>query len=410
MSTLGFRLRSMGLAGSVLILAAPAAADTTTIGDVTAALGYSSNPFDRLDGLSSGFGRLSAFGLHSWKSATGSTILSGYFENTSYLNQYGSKQIFYAKGHTVQQLSPKVTIFGDLGISGDFAGQLSNRVTNVPSQPPVTEPGNPLPPTSNNPDAFGLSGREYRFDGHVGTSIQTSARGAFSASAGAERITFSGLNKPPSYNTFTGSLGYTREVSERASLGGTVYLQRQDFQRSDYANIVNPTLTAHLLLSETLTANAGVGVLLIHEQNGGLGNDSTAMSFSGELCNETPGSRLCGRLARDAQSALGTPFGSQAGRAAITTTLGGSYYHRLGAKGTLQASLSAVRYSAAQSLNGEKFQTTYISAVVEYDRKLGRRFSTGVTVGGRKLFQDGADPDADLNGSAFLRYRLGSVQ
>jgi hypothetical protein len=409
MPTLRFCLSSLALAGAAFALSTPAAAETTTFGDVTAGLGYSTNPFDQINAHSSGFGRLSVFGLHGWKSATGSTTLSAYGENTSYLRDYGSKQIFYLKGHTEQQLSPTASIFGDLNFSGDFAGQLSNRLTNVPSQPPVIEPGNPLPPTDNSPDVFGLSGREYHLDGHVGTLIQTSTRGTLSGSIGAERLMFSGENSPPGYNIYTGSLGYSHQVSERTGLGGTVYVQRQDFQGGDYANIANPTLTAHILLSETLTASAGGGVLLIHNHVAGSDDNSTALSFSGELCSSAPNSRVCGRIARDAQSALGAAVGNQTGRAALTTTLSGNYFRQLSANETLQASLSAVRYSSTEAVAGEKFRTTYVSAVVQYDRKLGRRFSTGVSVGSRKLLRDGTDPDADLNGYVYLRYRLGSA-
>jgi hypothetical protein len=220
---------------------------------------------------------------------------------------------------------------------------------------------------------------------------------------------FAGVNSPPSYNIYMGSVGYSHQVSERTSLGGTVYLQRQDFQAGEYANIANPTVTAHFLLSETLSAQAGAGVLLIHEHRQDLDNDSTAASFSGELCNEGANSRVCGRLARDAQSALGAPFGNQSGQTALTTTASADYYRRLSANETLQASLSAIRYSATEVVAGEKFSTTYISAVIGYDRKIGRRFYTGVSVGARKLSRPGTNPDVDVNGYLYLRYHFGAL-
>jgi hypothetical protein len=266
-----------------------------------------------------------------------------------------------------------------------------------------------LPPTDNSPDTFGLSGREYRLDGHVGTAIRTDPRGTFSASIGAERLMFTGKNSPPSYNIYIGSVGYSHQLSERTALGGTVYLQRQDFQGGDYANIANPTVTAHFLLSETLTADAGAGVLLIHEHRQDFDNNSTAASFSGQLCNQGANSRLCGRIARDAQSALGAPFGNQSGRTALTTTASGDYYLRLSPNETLQASLSAIRYSATEALAGEKFSTTYFSGVVGYDRKIGRRFYTGISAGARRLSRPGTDPDTDLNGYVYLRYHLGAL-
>ena len=38
-------------------------------------------------------------------------------------------------GTATQSVSPTVTVYGDLGFSGDFAGQLSNRLFSVPSGP-----------------------------------------------------------------------------------------------------------------------------------------------------------------------------------------------------------------------------------------------------------------------------------
>jgi hypothetical protein len=409
MRGLRLSISSLALAGALLAVEQPGAAATTSYADITGGLGYSSNPRDQVNGESSGFGRLSVFGLHQWASATGQTTLSGYGESTSYLRDYGSTQIFYLRGHTAQQLSPTVSMFGDLNFSGDFAGQLSNRLTNPGQPPPPPDTGNPLPPADNTPDAFGLSGREYRLDGHIGTSIRTGPRGTFSASLGAERLMFSGDQSPPSYNIYIGSVGYSHQLSERTALGGTLYLQRQDFQGADYANIANPTATAHFLLSETLTANAGAGVLLIHEHRQGFDDNSTAASFSGELCNQGATSRLCGRIARDAQSALGTPLGNQSGRATLTTTASADYYLHLSANETLQASLSAIRYSATENVAGEKFRTTYFSGVVGYDRKIGRRFYTGVSVGARKLSRPGTDPDTDVNGYLYLRYHLGAL-
>ncbi len=411
MTRLAFRacLPAIAIVGSFVVGGAPTLADTASFVDLTAAAGYASNPFQRIPSRSSVFGRLSAFGVQQWRSEKGTTSISGYVEDTTYARDYGSKQIFNLNAHTSQAVSPTVTVFGDLSATGDFAGQLSNRLTYVPSSPPVTEPGNPLPPTSTNPDVFGLSGREYTLTAQGGASIRTSPKGTLSLSAGAERLIFTGLGSPSNYTIFYGSLGYAQQISERSTLGGTVYLQRQEFKGGDYANIVDPSLTFHSQLSETLTADAAVGVLFIDEHHSGVTHNSTSPSFSAGLCSTTTSSRFCGRFARDAQSALGTPIGNQTGEAAISTRLSADYYRKLSAASTIQASLSAVRYSATQALNEQRFHTDYISAVVGYDHKIGHRLAAGASVGIRKLSQPGPDPTTDLNGQVYLRYRLGDL-
>jgi hypothetical protein len=408
------KLRSISaavLAGTILVGAAPAAADTTDMLDIEAGLGFSSNPFLRIPSQSTAFGRLSLTGLHSIRSEKGTTTFRAYLENTSYVRDYGSKQIFDLNAHTDQAVSPTVTVYGDLDFSGDFAGQLSNRLIGVPSQPPVVDPANPLPPGTTNPDLFGLQGRQYRLSGNVGASIRSGERGTISLSGGAQHLFFTGRSSPDDYNIFFASGGYTTQLSERTSVGGTLYLQRQDFKGSSYSNIVNPTLTLHTQLRPSLTADAGVGVMIVNRHDNGDSSTYVTPSFSAGLCSNTKFSTWCAHISRDAASALNSGISTSGGTTTITTSGSLTYFRRLGEKDTLQASLSASRYSSPSRLStsSNNFSTTYVSGVVGYDRKLGQRWATGVNGGVRKLFQDGPDPKLDLNASIYVRYRLGDL-
>jgi hypothetical protein len=390
--------------------ASSAGADTASFVDLELGAGISSNPLLQLDGRSSGFGRISAFGLHEWRSELGSTKLTGYVESDTYLKHYGSKQIFDLKAHTDRAVSPTVKVYGDLDFSGDFSGQLSNRVISVPDQPVVPDPSNPLPPTSSNPNLVGLAGRQYRLLGQVGTAIQSSSKSTVSLGAGAERLFFTGANKPANYSLFFGNVGYSHELNERTSLGGSVFVQRQDFKGSDYANIINPAVKLRTQLRENLSVDLAAGLLAIDQRVAGEKEHSVSPSFSAALCSEGTVSRLCGRFSRDAQSALGTALANRGGRASVTTSGSLDYYRRIKTGEAIQASFSGVRYSAPDNLAGEKTGSTYLSAVVRYDRKVGNRLSLGAAVGARKLYQGGPDPDLDFNGTLSLRYRIGDVQ
>lgn len=400
------KLRGTILAGVLLAAGTAAGSETITYVDLQAGLGASTNPFLRVPSSSSAFGRLSASGLHSWTSERGATTLTGYVENTSYLHDYGSQQIFNLAAHTNQRLSPTVTIFGDLGFSGDFAGQLSNRFLTVPSQPPVVEPGNPLPPVTNNPDLVGFSGRQYRLNGQVGASIRSGARGSISLSGGAERAWFP-RNGDANYNTYFVSGGYAQQVSERTSAGASLYLTRQDFQHGDWANIVNPVGTLQTQLTESLKASATFGVMAIDQKTAGQKDRRVTPSFSGSLCKSEQLSNLCVHVSRDAQSGLSSRIVGGGGEATVTTTAGVDYYRRLSADSTIQASFSGSQYSSSAVANNSRFTTTYVQGVVGYDRKVRSRLYAGVSGGVRKLFQDGKDPDTDFNANVYLRYRLG---
>lgn len=413
------------LAGALLATASGAAADTPTSDsqssgtytanyvDLIGSLGYSSSPGFG-SGESSAFARVSAYGVHSWTTERGFTSLTGFVENTTYFNHFGSRQLFDLGAHTRQEVSEKVTIYGDLGFTGDFDGQLSNRLPTVPSQPPITEPGNPLPPPSTSPDVFAFTGRNYRLFGDLGATIRTFERGTLSLTLGAQRSWFPGSSNVDNYNTYHGSIGWSTQVSERTSVGATVYLQHQDYSQGGWANVVNPVATVHTQLSESLTADGSIGVLVIEQRSFGSTDHRVSPSFSGSLCSTTTVSGFCVRVQRDANSALSSRIANFGTNATINTTGTVDYYRHLGPYDTIQASLTATHYDSASpsssSPNGNNFTTTYLSAVLGYDHRIGHRLAIGVSGGARKLYQTGPDPKLDLNANVYLRYRLGDVQ
>ena len=219
--------------------------------DLEAGLGYSTNAFLGFDAESSIYGRISATGAHSWISETGVIGIRGFIENTTYFQGgYGSKQIFSLGASTTQQLSPTVSIYGDLGFSGDFGGQLANRFVYGPTGPVVPDPANPIPDPTVNPDLFGITGRQYRVNGDAGVSIQSGARSSISLSGGVIHAFSSGSNEAGDYTTFHGSGSYARELSERTRGGVSLTVARQNFRSGGWSNTINPALFASTQLSE----------------------------------------------------------------------------------------------------------------------------------------------------------------
>lgn len=411
------RFASTAAAAALFAVGTPGAARTTDSLDLEAAAGFSSNPTLQFDARSSAFGRISGLGVHSWITERGSTTLTAYLENTTYLKDYGSKQLVDLSAQTTRSISPTVSVFGALGFQMDFAGQLSNRLIHVPvtpivpTPPEVTVPVNPLPPVETNPDLLGFAGREYRFNGSVGASIRMS-RGVLTLSAGAQRATFS-KDSSSDFNSYFVNGGYSQQISPRTSLGGMLSLQRQDFHGGDWANIINPTVTAHTNLTETLVGEAAVGLMVIDQSTAGDHTVRYTPSFSGSLCSSGERSQWCARVSRDAQTAVGSRIANGSGSPTISTSASIDYSRRLAERQMLQASLSLVNYTNASNsnnLNNFRVRTTYLSAVVGYDRGIGHRLYAGIQGGARKLFQVGPDPDLDFNANVYLRYRLGDLQ
>ena len=142
--------------------------------DLSASLGYSTNPLLRTSGSEGSFlGRVSARGVSAWSGELSSSSISGFVEGTSYFNDYGLKSIFSVNGNTTRQVSETVRLHASGGVSGDLSGQLSNRFLYVPTAPEVPDPTVPFPPTVEDPDLFSFSGRTYRIYGQAGASIRT---------------------------------------------------------------------------------------------------------------------------------------------------------------------------------------------------------------------------------------------
>jgi hypothetical protein len=404
------RLAAAVAAGNLAAVSSPAVGQTVTFLDLTAGVGYATNPFLRTDGSEgSGYGRLSAFGSHRWLGERGSTALTGFVENSTYFTDHGSKQIFSLAADTTQRASETVNLYASASFSGDLGGQLSNRFVSVPAAPDIPDPTAPPPVTVEDPELFDFGRRSYRLAGQAGASIRTSEHSTVTISGGAHRAWFSSGDGDfasdfvDDYTTLFGSVGYDRVLSERTAVGVRVNVSRTDYDGSDDNTVfINPELTARTTLSENWSATGAIGVTLARVDSGGDDNSSTNLSFRGSLCRSGETERFCGNVSRHAQN-------SAVADLVTTTSVGFDWFKRLSEDQTLQLSASASRYST-KDVFGDDFNTHHLRAAGNYDHRISNRLFAGVSAGLRSLSRDGPDPDMDVTGSGYLRYRFGDVQ
>ena len=383
----------------------PANKRTTTFADILGSAGYSSAPAFGSNNGSSIFGRISLNAFHSWNDERGGTSITGYVEDTTYLRGgYGSPVIFRVAAQTQRKVSEKVSVFGGVGVSGDIGGQLSNRFTT-----PVGTPPGVVPPPEGNPEFINLSGRQYLVNGDAGASIVTSPLSSVSISAAASHAFFTGSNSALDYTTYQGSLGYTRQLSERTSGGVTVTVEHQEYRGGNYSNVVNPTLTLGTQLAPDIRLNGSVGLLAIYVHRAGANAHSYSPSFTASICKSGEKSQLCASASRTAQAPLAIESAQSSRSAAATTSFNLSYSRKLGEKETIRALVTATNSSRVDVLNQGQFRITYVTGLVSYDRKVGNRLYAGVSGGVRKVFQTGPDPRTDFNASLYLRYHLGDI-
>ena len=372
--------------------------------DITANVGYSSNPFLRVEDDSEGsaFGRLSARGVHAWSGPRHFTSISGFIEGSTYFNDYGVESIFSVEGETQQKVSERVTVFGTAGFSGDLSGQLSNRFLYTPELPQVPDPTIPPPPTVEDPDLFAFAGRQYRLFGQAGASIRTSERSNVSISGGAQRVFFSGDSGLSDYTTIFGNGAYDYSLSERTTIGLSVNASHTNWDdNGDSSTILNPAFTVRTKVSEYWDISGGIGVSFSNVERSGDSDSSTALSLFGTACRTTRDERLCARVSRYTQAASSSSL-------VTTSSIGIDWSKRLDDKSSIQLSASVARYISEDDIIADD-KTTHARLAASYSRRVNQRLSAGADVGVRALRSPGPNPDTDVSGSLFLRYRLGDL-
>jgi hypothetical protein len=223
-------------------------------------------------------------------------------------------------------------------------------------------------------------------------------------SSGLERSIFRGLDDT-SFWSIPASVGYNRRVSSRASVGGRVAVQYTDYNGPESFWTVTPQLTASLLLSERLILSGALGASFAAVDDGTRTRRSTGLSASASLCKSGERTQFCGRASVDQRVA--TVAGPSK-----SVSAGLDYSRRLDADSTLQLSLDGSHYSSPISVvAGRTFSSSsYYRAAAGYTRRISDRWFGGVNLAARKLAQSGPDPQADFNGSLFIRYRFGDVR
>jgi hypothetical protein len=409
------------LAAGLIAQEAPAAAGPSPTGepiaasrkgksdyvDLEAGAGYSTNPFLAY-GSDTGraFGRISAHAVHSRWTERSSTTLSAYGEDVTYLGRYGSKLLGRVTAHHDEQTSETLRLFGDVDASLDRGGQLGTRFIGSPSVLPVNvviTPGLPIDP---NVDVF-ADGRTYRFSGQVGAQLTTTPRDTLSFSAGYSRSMFRSGSVDSNVSDIFGTIGYNRRLDERTTVGAQVSSRQSDYDGRGKVRVITPQFTFHKAFSPETTVDGALGVSFARLDNGLSVRNTTGLAGNVALCHAGQKDHVCATVARSQQtSSIAGP--------ATSLSAGIDYGRQIDANQSIQFNVSASRYTQ----QGDSFvvpvalalgRSDYVSANGSYSRKLGNRLYAGVSASVRKLYQDGANPKADVGGSVFLRYRLGDL-
>ena len=374
--------------------------------DLEAGAGYATNPIlSQANSPGAGFGRIAVHAVHTRVSARTTTVLSGYAQSLFYTRHYGSEQSVDVNARHDALVNEHLRVFGDLDASYDRGGQLDTTIIGIPNVP--LPPGTTIPPIllPGGSDFLSVTGKQYRESGHVGAQLSVSPRDSITVTGGLEHVAFKSGSLDTHYTTIPVSIGYSRQISPRTTVGARLVGQYTNYSGPSSFRVISPEATLQTNLTERLSLSGAVGVSFASVDDGISTHHSTGVTATANLCSINPRGHLCivGAIDQEAATVAGP---------ARNISVGADYSRQLNADDTINFSLSANRYSSPRSvITGRMFShATYVRAAGDYSRRLGDRWFGGVTLAARKVTQSGPDPDADVSGSLFIRYRLGDVR
>jgi hypothetical protein len=374
--------------------------------DLEAGAGYSTNPNFELGGnTGAGFGRISAHGVHTRVSVRTTTVLSAFAQGSFYARNYGAQPSLNLSARHDATVSESLHVFGDASFTYDQGGQLDTRILSLPDVP--LPPGGTQPPLlTPTGDFVSVTGKHFGASAHAGAQLALSSRDSLVGSTGLDHSSFKSGGIETHYNIVPVSIGYDRKLSEFTTVGARLGAQFTDYSGPSNTTIVTPQLTVQTLLSERLTFSGAIGASFSKVNNGLVTEHSTGVAANASLCSVGERSRFCGYASvnQDAATVAGP---------ARTISAGLDYSLQLDANQTIQLSVDGSHYSTPNAilLSQAASDANYFRIAADYTRHLGSRWFAGANLSARKdELRARADPNADISGSLFVRYRLGDIQ
>lgn len=379
--------------------------------DVSATAAYSSNPFS-LVGTDTGSPLLTVdFSPRIQIQTQRSTVtVSANANLQQYLRSYGRNDSYSGAVDYVLRPSERTTAHARLDLSSSVLGAFNGYrpavgTTSGSALPGATTPATPFVPVTD-VGLFGLRSRQNlaRLSGDI--SFGVSSRDSLTVSGFAEAARFNTAPQLGDYEAFSGSLGYSRQITDRFTIGLRASASTFNYKTPNSNSRVFPVeVTVSGRLSERWSVDGAVGVTFV--DNDAVGSTSqTSLSGNINLCRRGELSSICIQGSRQVSPTglVGTQY---------VTGAGVNWTTRLSEKANLSfnANYSKVGSDSVNLLpGGVPLQTEFAQAVASYDRRLSERLRLIVSANYRQLLDSNAGRPKDFGGQIGISYRLGDTR
>lgn len=375
---------------------AEAAAQSTRVAvDAQAAVGYSTSPFLVVgDAASSGYTELSVQPEVLYQDERTDAALIAHYRRTDYWRRYDAADSYGAEAQARRQVSQTVNMRANVVYESSIIGQGGPGIVGVVDPTPLPDLGTP------DIALLGLRSRQNSLVGAIGGDWRMSARDTLTGDARISRIDYGGTQVLTSSYTTSTTLGYSRALSERTSIGVQGSGAWTNFRRPGFSgSFYQPQATLNHQFNDRLRFSLAAGAIFISSTTDRGTTKVTGLSGSLNGCNEGARSTTCIRASSDAQA---TGLGD------ISRRYGASadYSYRIRENDVVRASID---YSQVRETSNvlQLGRVAYLSGAVSYERGISRTVFAGVSTGYRQATGGGLDRPSDLNFRLFVRTRLG---
>jgi hypothetical protein len=366
----GGLLRKWMMAGMLLAMGSAAQAgpiDFTLDGSVR--LGYDANPFlSAGSDTSTGYVQASIEPKLTQRNATGEVSLSGHFDRTEYLRNYGHNNNYGAEFEAKQRVSAKLNLFAGLRYDSEVIGQGDDAVTGG------------VPDIDVN--LIGLRRRAETFAASGGFQYQPTSKDTISVSGGTTAIRYGNGPDGNDSTNIGGSVGWQHAINGKTKFGVRSSLYRIDYDTPGLSTLImQPEVTFTTALTATWTIEAGLGVSFSRLTLPGGGNDINTNGLSGSLqaCHKGVKDNLCIYGER-------TVSASGAGGTAVRTQGGINYRHAINPRLNFLANAT---YARSKSQAGFLDTRDYVSGSAGLEWQASKRLRLGAQGRYRDVYGQG---------------------
>ncbi|MFW2830591.1 hypothetical protein [Sphingomonas sp. ID0503] len=378
-------MRRLAFAASAVLIASPAGAalDSSYWMDVQADVGVDTNPYLDEDSKTTGTASITLLPAVNFSGARSSTTVSGRYMREEYFSRYDASQ--------------------DIGVNLDHSHRLSERL-DAKFGAGFSHSTNALLNTDIDDDLATQGNQKRRsYDANGSLTYRISDRSTFTGTGYYQRAEYPGneINSIGDYTTYGGTVGYSRVLNSRTSLGLSLGASETRSVTNPDSTSYQPQVTFEHRFSQAWTINGSVGVIFQKTKFLGRSENSTNLGAQLNLCGTYPRDSICIFGSRDSSA-------SGYGGPRIRTSFGANYSRQLSERSRIAASGTYTR-DKSQDFGFVARNVDYAYANASYERDVSQRLTAGVRANYSWRKFSGFSTVDSVGGSVFVRYRLGRV-